>query len=620
MTGEESRKELLQRLERLENELRQLRREFVSLAPEESPAGPVPAQEKLRETVAERPVAVEESVPAPGPAAPWKTSEYWLGRIGIGLVLFGVIFLFKYAVDQGWLTPLARVAGGVAIGAGLLGWGLAVRRSRTVLSRLLAGGGIAAWYITGYAAFQVYGLVSHTTAFVLLSAVTALALGLGAAVSDPLLSVIGTGGGLSTPFMLYAGSGSVAGLVGYTSLVLAGAGVIFLVKGWRSLFVVAAVSGWSVFCLAAGQAGHWKTTASSLDRIVLETAIVLIGWLAFWLMPLAREVVEGGRWRAPEFGGALGHDLNRLATLSEKAIVPLAALLTPLLALAVSTNVWKLPNETWGWCAFGAAMVYAAGYVLEAGVSVAGHVLLHGREHRQRLPVHSFTAAFLLTLAFTLWFSGNLLLAVVAAEAVGLHLLSRRLNERPLVVLAFLIQAIITVAVAVRLFADIPPANPAYVLWNARTAADLFAIATLVATSFLVKDKNLTLAYRVVVHVLFMGLLLRELSVLPQGQAWVSASWGAYGIALLLAGLRLANVDLRRAGMLTLIVVVGKLFLVDLSRIAAIWRIVLFLCFGGLFLALSHWVRNLWRETAGVEAARPANAGSAENIPGGTQI
>ncbi|HLA38596.1 MAG TPA: DUF2339 domain-containing protein, partial [Candidatus Glassbacteria bacterium] len=165
------------------------------------PAAPV-RQTPIQEAVS-TPAAAERVAAMPTP--PWKTMEYWLGRIGIGLVLFGVVFLFKYAVDQGWLTPWARVGLGAAIGAGLFGWGQAVRGSRTVLSRLLTGGGIAAWYITGYSAFQVYALVSHTAAFIFLSAVTALALVLGAGVADPVLSIIGATGGLSTPFMLFTG-------------------------------------------------------------------------------------------------------------------------------------------------------------------------------------------------------------------------------------------------------------------------------------------------------------------------------------------------------------------------------------------------------------------------------
>ena len=35
-----------------------------------------------------------------------RKSEYWLNKIGIGLVLFRVAFLFKYSVDQGRLNLL----------------------------------------------------------------------------------------------------------------------------------------------------------------------------------------------------------------------------------------------------------------------------------------------------------------------------------------------------------------------------------------------------------------------------------------------------------------------------------------------------------------------------------
>nr|MDP9455722.1 DUF2339 domain-containing protein [Actinomycetota bacterium] len=47
-------------------------------------------------------------------------------------------------------------------------------------------------------------------------------------------------------------------------------------------------------------------------------------------------------------------------------------------------------------------------------------------------------------------------------------------------------------------------------------------------------------------------------------------------------------------GMATLFLVVGKLFLVDLASIEAVWRVLLFLGFGTLFLALSFCTRYLW--------------------------
>ena len=52
----------------------------------------------------------------------------------------------------------------------------------------------------------------------------------------------------------------------------------------------------------------------------------------------------------------------------------------------------------------------------------------------------------------------------------------------------------------------------------------------------------------------------------------------------------------------TPLLVVGKLFVVDLAEVESIWRILLFLGFGGIFLVLSYYFQNLWKrpsESAG---------------------
>ena len=41
--------------------------------------------------------------------------------------------------------------------------------------------------------------------------------------------------------------------------------------------------------------------------------------------------------------------------------------------------------------------------------------------------------------------------------------------------------------------------------------------------------------------------------------------------------------------------VVGKLFVVDLAELDAIWRILLFLGFGALLMLVSYLVPSLWR-------------------------
>jgi uncharacterized membrane protein len=48
------------------------------------------------------------------PSATW-----WVARAGVVLLLVGVSFLLRMGVEQGWLTPAVRVAGGLVIGGSL---------------------------------------------------------------------------------------------------------------------------------------------------------------------------------------------------------------------------------------------------------------------------------------------------------------------------------------------------------------------------------------------------------------------------------------------------------------------------------------------------------------------
>ena len=87
----------------------------------------------------------------------------------------------------------------------------------------------------------------------------------------------------------------------------------------------------------------------------------------------------------------------------------------------------------------------------------------------------------------------------------------------------------------------------------------------------------------------------RGLSELPGGDGLVIVAWGLYAAMLLLAAFPVRIPRLVRGAVATLLLVVGKLFLVDLAGVDAVWRVPLFLGFGGLFLALSYYLRSVWR-------------------------
>ena len=102
------------------------------------------------------------------------------------------------------------------------------------------------------------------------------------------------------------------------------------------------------------------------------------------------------------------------------------------------------------------------------------------------------------------------------------------------------------------------------------------------------------LAYGLWLHVAFLGWLWQELGLMPSGNGFVTIAWGAYAIALVAAGLRLGRSrPLVYCGITTLFAVAAKLFLIDLRYLDAIWRILLFLGFGGLFLVLSYLFQGL---------------------------
>src|SRR5215208_4499364 len=100
---------------------------------------------------------------APNPLAS-KSMEWWLARSGAVLTSLALILLYQYAVERNWITPVIRVLAGISVGAALIF--SAVRftsRDSTNdaigLREVLLGSGLAAWYITAYAAAVFYQLI-----------------------------------------------------------------------------------------------------------------------------------------------------------------------------------------------------------------------------------------------------------------------------------------------------------------------------------------------------------------------------------------------------------------------------------------------------------------------------
>ena len=579
--------DLNQRVERLEKEVEELRSALLRKGGERTtssspsaPDAPQPGDSRTRYA-------------PPRWTSPLKSTrsvrdlvdsiEEWLPKVGIGLVILAVGFLFKYSIDQGWIVPVVRIAFGYALGLVFLVLGFRLSESRPQYVQVLFGGAIATFYITAFAAFRLYGLLSYPFAFGLMVAATLLAFFLSLQQDRASLSVIGVAGGLGTPFLLFTGSGSVPGLVAYASLVIAGASAIYFHRGWRSLLWVTVVGGWSVMIAALN--------ATSSGAPFTEKASVQLGvtyaWLSFWALPVLREVVATGdprRWRVPEAPAGLDERTREWMRRHVHAL----SVSMPLLALLLTGLTWSLSRRELGFVALGLSATYAlVAWLVIQRPSVAELGRTQG-----------LVALMLSTVALALLLDGEVLLLTLAAQGLVVHAIAQRTSDPLTTAWGHFLFLIVAQWLVIRLFGG---ASGTAIL-NADASTDLAVVAAGVGASAVLHARGLArlrTAYLLAAHGALLLWLWRELVPLAGGHAYVSMAWAAYAVGLLVVGLRSAREGMWQTGAVTLLLLVGKLFVVDLANLDAIWRILLFMVVGGGFLVLGYAFPNLRRKTEG---------------------
>lgn len=506
--------------------------------------------------------------------------ENWLQRIGIGLLLLGVAFLFKYSIDQGWLIPPIRSLIGLGIGLSLFVTGLQLSEDKSPLNQICLGGGIGVFYITGFATFQLYNFVPSAIVWIFMIVVTLLALSLAIQQNKAILSVVGTLGGLGTPFMLYTGSGSLSSLIIYTAVILGGASAIYLKKGWKSLLWTMVIGGWLV--LLVGFYNNIIDVFSPVfsDRLSLQVGL-LICVSVLWVVPVLREVLTNRspqQWPDPSFQNEKG-SVDEHAFYLSNPTVQLLALTIPLLGFFYSMGLWDISTEGWG--------VIAMSFSLTIGYA---YLPLRNEELSKLASIHGFSALILLTVSFFLLLEGEILFTVLALEGLGLRIVANKNADEQISLSSHLLFGVVAVWL-IDSFSTYRQPELAILNLDALTQLLIIGIAGLAVPNWL-KVKTNRQIYRLGAHLALLAWFFSELSSLNNGQAYVSVCWGVYAVGLLIYGLTTERDDIRFAAMGTIFLVVGKLFLIDLAQLQAIWRILLFIGFGVLFLLISYYVQR----------------------------
>ena len=86
--------------------------------------------------------------------------ENLINKIGILILVLGISFFVKYAIDKDWITESARVGIGVLCGALVMAVAHKLKKNYVAFSSVLVSGAISILYFTIYIAFHEYPIIS----------------------------------------------------------------------------------------------------------------------------------------------------------------------------------------------------------------------------------------------------------------------------------------------------------------------------------------------------------------------------------------------------------------------------------------------------------------------------
>lgn len=173
--------------------------------------------------------------------------ENLFGKIGILVLVIGVGFFVKYAIDKEWINETMRTILGFVIGSVLLFIAEKVRTKYRTFSSLLAGGAFAVFYLTVAISYHYYHLFSQTTAFLILVFLTLFMSVLAVLYDRRELAVIALIGGFIAPFLVSRGEGNYIVLFTYLTILNIGMFGLSLYKKWAQLPLISFAFTYLIF-------------------------------------------------------------------------------------------------------------------------------------------------------------------------------------------------------------------------------------------------------------------------------------------------------------------------------------------------------------------------------------
>jgi uncharacterized membrane protein len=501
----------------------------------------------------------------------------WFNRIGIVALLIAVSYFLKLAFDNNWIGPTGRVAIGILLGALMLPWShWLLGRGYSYFSEGIAALGEATLFVSVWAGCQYYSLYSRSVGFAAMIAITAVMAAIAIGRDSQRIAVLSLLGGLLAPILASSGRDEQVVLFTYLLFLGAGALVIAAKKEWRSLPLIAFIGTQIYFW---GWYSEFFHRTSPTERTVLFASLF---FFLYSVLPI-RTAMRGIR-------------------LSELDIL---ILLATEFAYSVTLLVLLWPDDRWP-----LTLLFVALATAHVAIARLLPVPKTDESGLARL-LYAGLALTYLTLAIPIRLEGNWITLSLAVEGAILVWTGFRAASSFLRQSGYLLLAI----AALRLLV-FPPEGGAF-LFNPRFAAYLALIACFGFALWAARSHVASVAGEERIEIGIFAIAINVFALIALSvEFWdrfgkastgieaslaqhlaLSVLWTAYASVLLFLGMQSKSALLRWQSLILFGLVVGKVFLYDLSFLERAYRILSFFILGAVLLAVSFlYQRKLARE------------------------
>ena len=503
----------------------------------------------------------------------------WFLRIGIVALLVALSSGLKWAFDNDWVGESGRIAIGILLGALMLPWSQwLLGKGYSYFSEGIAALGEATLFLSVWAGCQYYTLYSRDIGFAAMIVITVVMAALAIARDSERIAVLSLVGALLTPILASSGQDQQVVLFGYLSLLGAGALAIASKKDWKSLLPIA-FFGTQIYFWGWYEEFFHRT--SPLERTVVFATLFFFLYAA---LPIVKAL------------GGLG-----------PAELDIAMILLNAFAYSSALFILLWPADKWP-----LTLLFLA---LAAGHVAVARVIPSGEDNRPTLArlLYAGLALTFLTLAVPIRLEGKWITLSFSVEGAILVWTGFRAASNFLRQSGYLLLGISALRLLV-----LPPDGGPFLL-NARFAAYLVMIACFGVALWAARthERDLDVPERAEIGILLVAINVYALIALSWefwdyfGKAGhgvdialaqhvaLSVLWTLYATVLLFLGVQNKSALLRWQSLSLFGLVVGKVFLYDLSFLDRGYRILSFFVLGAVLLGVSFsYTRKSARQRA----------------------